>query len=106
MGFERVGGEQVKGFLSHSDMLDISRALEDPDRWAVRITYTRSDNKTTSRIVSPVRFYKANLQALCLGREQMRNFALSRIQSVELVDARDCLMPEPIEKRPSPDSGK
>lgn len=105
MGLEGVEGKPGNR-LSQQDKLSISRAIEDPDRWAIRITYTRSDNKTTSRIVSPVRYYKANLQALCLGREQMRNFALSRILSVELIDARDCLMPEPIQKWPSPGSGK
>tara|TARA_R100000808_G_C2134347_1_gene142895 strand:+ start:467 stop:784 length:318 start_codon:yes stop_codon:yes gene_type:complete len=105
MGLEGVGGGS-RGRLSADDTIKIARAIEDPDRWAIRITYIRSDNKTTNRIVSPVRYYKANLQALCLGREQMRNFALDGILSVELVDARDCLMPEPIEKWPSPDSGK
>ena len=98
--------ERERGVLSAEDKIKISRATEDPDRWAIRITYTCSDNKTTSRIVSPVRYYKANLQALCLGREQMRNFALSRIVSVELVSSHDCLMPEPIKNRPSPKSGK
>ena len=99
-------GEQGKGVLSTEDRINISRATEDPDRWAIRITYNRSDNTTTSRIVSPVRYYKGNLQALCLGREQMRNFSLGRILSVELVAAHECLMPEPIEKRPSPQSGE
>ena len=105
MGLEGVERNSRES-LSPEDRIKIARSIEDPDRWAVRITYTRSDNTTTSRIVSPVRYYKANLQALCLGREQMRNFALGRILSVELIDARDCLMPEPIEKWPSPDSAK
>ena len=94
--------KQGKGVLSAQDEINISRATEDPDHWAIRITYVRSDNTTTSRIVSPIRYYKGNLQALCLGREQMRNFSVDRIISVELVPSHDCLMPEPVENRPSP----
>ncbi|GAA5510073.1 hypothetical protein [Novipirellula caenicola] len=78
----------------------ISRAMRDPDRWVIRITYRDVNGVATIRRVSPTRWQNDYLfRALCTGRGDHRQFDVRRIESVELDNAADVLMPEGVVKR-------
>ena len=66
------------------------------DRWVCRIRYRSTNGELTERVISPSRISRGVVHALCLCREEHRNFMLNRISYVELVPAADVLMPVPI----------
>lgn len=77
----------------------ITRAARESDRYVLEIQYEDRFKDVTTRTISPIRFVGRDaVLALCLSREDVRQFALSKIKSAKLKDASDALMPEPIER--------
>jgi predicted DNA-binding transcriptional regulator YafY len=71
----------------------INRARRDPDRWVVRIAYRDAKGCVTVRVISPIRWVsRYTILALCLGRQEPRQFDLRRIGAAELVPAADVVM--------------
>jgi predicted DNA-binding transcriptional regulator YafY len=72
----------------------ISRAMHQPDDLVVEFDYRDAHGAATHRVVSPIRFLGRNrFLALCLCREEPRQFYLDRCQNVRLEPAADFLMP-------------
>ena len=72
----------------------IARAMQDSDHWAIRMEYRDRKGAVTSRFVSPVRFLAADrFLALCLCREEPRQFYVDRCEDVTLIPAEEILMP-------------
>lgn len=75
----------------------LARAMQEPDRFAIRLQYTDRDGTRTARAISPIRFVgDALVEAMCLGRESVRTFRIASCSKVRLVAAHTVLMPEPI----------
>jgi predicted DNA-binding transcriptional regulator YafY len=75
--------------------------MRDPDHWCVTLNYRSSKGALTKRTISPIRFLDdkaSQFLALCLCREEPRQFVTDRCSSLELVRAEDVLMPMPIEE--------
>lgn len=72
----------------------LTRAMRDPDRWVCRIVYQDAAGKFTMRLISPIRFTANDrcVLALCIGRQDHRQFVVSNIKSVAMVNAADVLM--------------
>ena len=74
--------------LSH-----IRRAMIAPDDWVIQLDYVDSKGVSSHRVVSPIRFLgNDRFLALCLTREEPRQFYLNRCTNISLVDAADVLM--------------
>ena len=72
----------------------IHRAMHQPDDLVVEFDYTDAKGVQTHRVVSPIRFLGPDrFLALCLSREEPRQFYLERCQNVKLAMAADFLMP-------------
>ena len=72
----------------------IYRAMHQSDDLVVEFDYTDAHGVATHRVVSPIRFLgKERFLALCLSREEPRQFYLERCQNVRLALAADFLMP-------------
>ncbi len=72
----------------------IRRAMACPDDWVIAMEYIDSKGVATERLVSPVRFLSSRrFLALCLFREEPRQFYLDRCTNVRLVKANEALMP-------------
>ncbi len=72
----------------------IYRAMHQPDDLVVEFDYTNANGVVTHRVVSPIRFLgKERFLALCLSREEPRQFYLKRCANVELELAANFLMP-------------
>jgi len=72
----------------------ISRAMYQADDLVVTFEYCDAQGMTTQRVVSPIRFLgKDRFLALCLSREEPRQFYLERCRNVRLAAAADFLMP-------------
>jgi predicted DNA-binding transcriptional regulator YafY len=68
--------------------------MADSDQWVVAFGYQDSKGNQTRRVVSPIRFLSPErFLGLCLGREECRQFYLSRCSNLEILPASDCLMP-------------
>lgn len=82
---------------------DINRAMSEPDRFAVEISYKDKWGDVTKRTVSPIRWVDCGdaFLALCLGREEPRRFELRRVIECRLIEANDVLMPARIENGPT-----
>jgi len=78
----------------------IALAMREQDTFAVSITYTDASGVRTRRVVSPIRFEQGTdrFKALCLAREDVRTFTLSKCSDVRLVHACDVVMPVEIER--------
>jgi len=75
----------------------LRRAMHQPDDLVVLLDYTDSRGVTSSRVVSPIRFLSGDrFLALCLCREEPRQFYLNRCSNVRLGRACDFLMPVPM----------
>lgn len=72
----------------------LTRAIRDPDHWACRILYRAAGGVQTVRNISPVRFTNADqtVLALCVGREENRQFSIRNIIDIKLIDASTVLM--------------
>ena len=82
----------------------IQQALRQQDELVLVFDYRDSKGAVTRRVVSPVRLIKGErLLALCLSREEPRQFYLNRCQNMRLAWAVNFVMPVPmIEVRPAP----
>jgi len=75
----------------------IFQAIICPDDYVLSFEYTDRHGVRTRRIASPIRFLSDDrFLALCLCREEPRQFYLWRCRNIQLVDATDILMPEEI----------
>lgn len=78
--------------------LTLRQAMQDSDRYVIEMTYSDASGNKTQRVVSPIRFIGSNrFLALCLCREEPRQFYLSRCENVRLISATDVFMPMPIQ---------
>jgi predicted DNA-binding transcriptional regulator YafY len=72
----------------------IYRAMHQSDDLVVTLDYSDARGVTTHRVVSPIRFLgNDRFLALCLSREEPRQFYLDRCQNVRLAGAAESLMP-------------
>lgn len=77
----------------------LRRAMLDSDNYVVEMDYVDSKGVRTTRTVSPIRFVgKDRVLAMCLCREQPRQFYLDRCENVRLIAAEEVLMPMPIQE--------
>lgn len=75
----------------------ISRAMKSPDDYVIELSYRNAKGETTRRTVSPIRYLKGGrLLALCLCREEPRQFYLKQCSDIEIKSAADVLMPMPM----------
>jgi len=71
--------------------------MHQPDDLVIEFDYTDAKGSATHRVVSPIRFLGNNrILALCLSREEPRQFCLERCRNVRLEPAADFLMPVPM----------
>lgn len=86
----------------------LRRAMFDSETFVVEMVYVDSKGKRTRRVISPIRFVgQDRVLALCLCREEPRQFYLSRCESVRLIPAAEVIMPVPmqtVEPAPSANS--
>ncbi|EMI51760.1 WYL domain-containing protein [Rhodopirellula sallentina] len=69
-------------------------AMLDADEWVVEFEYSDSKGKRTRRTVSPIRFAASGrFLALCLCREEPRQFYLNRCENFRLIRSADVMMP-------------
>jgi len=79
----------------------IRGAAANPDRWVVAMDYVDSKGARTGRMVSPIRFLGSDrFLALCLCREEPRQFSLNRCENVHFVPAAEVIMPVMLEAYP------
>jgi predicted DNA-binding transcriptional regulator YafY len=72
----------------------IQRAMHQPDDLVVVFDYQDRQGNSSRRVVSPIRFVAANrFLALCLSREEPRQFYVERCQNVRLDLAMNYVMP-------------
>lgn len=72
----------------------LRRAMQDSDHYVIELDYLDAKGQRTHRVISPIRFLgKDRLLALCLCREEPRQFHLSRCENVRLARAENFLMP-------------
>lgn len=75
----------------------IQRAMQQSDDLVMMIDYTDSQGMACRRVVSPIRFLSQDrFLAICLCREEPRQFVMNRCGNVRLVPASDVLMPVPL----------
>lgn len=82
----------------------IRKAMNDSDQWVICCHYTDRKGVATTRIISPIRFVDdTRIVAICLCREEPRQFVLSRMKNVRLMPSSEVQMPMPItESEPKP----
>lgn len=72
----------------------LRRAMQQSDDLVVELDYMDCHGRHTRRVVSPIRFTSPeHFLALCLCREEPRNFNLSRCRNPRLRWAADVVMP-------------
>lgn len=72
----------------------IHRAMHQPDELVIEFDYCDAKGVKTHRVVSPIRFLgNSRFLALCLSREEPRQFYLERCKNVRLGMAANYLMP-------------
>lgn len=75
----------------------IRLAMLDADERVIEFDYEDGQGNVSRRVASPIRFLgNDRFLALCLCREEPRQFYLSRCSNVELRSANDYVMPVPI----------
>jgi predicted DNA-binding transcriptional regulator YafY len=68
--------------------------MHQSDDLVVEFDYTDLKGVRTHRVVSPIRFLgRDRVLALCLSREEPRQFYLDRCENLQLALAADFLMP-------------
>ena len=76
---------------------ELRRAMHDSDRFVIEMDYRDAKGNRTRRTVSPIRFVGSDrVLAMCLCREQPRQFYLERCHNVRLIPAEEVLMPMPM----------
>jgi predicted DNA-binding transcriptional regulator YafY len=80
------------------DLIEVRRVLRqsmDADRYACKVRYVDGKGVETERVVSPIRFVgESRVLAMCMGRQECRQFRVNRFRSVVRINASDVLMPE------------
>jgi predicted DNA-binding transcriptional regulator YafY len=72
----------------------VHKAMLAPDDYVLELDYTDKSGCVTRRTVSPIRALdKDRFLALCLCRQEPRQFYFERCANPRLVDAHDVLMP-------------
>jgi len=72
----------------------INKSMQCYDDWVIEFTYQDSKGIESKRVVSPIRFVGGDrFLALCLSREEPRQFRLDRCDNVTLKPAWDYVMP-------------
>ncbi len=72
----------------------INKSMQCYDDWVIEFTYQDSKGIKSKRVVSPIRFVGGDrFLALCLSREEPRQFRLDRCNNVTLKPAWDYVMP-------------
>ncbi len=72
----------------------LRRAMQSPDDLVVVLEYLDSKGVETRRVISPIRFLSSDrFLALCLCREEPRQFYLSRCRNIRLDRACNFMMP-------------
>lgn len=72
----------------------LRRAMQDSDHYVIELDYLDAKGQRTHRVISPIRFLgKDRLLALCLCREEPRQFQLNRCENVRLGRAENFMMP-------------
>jgi len=75
----------------------LNQAMTMFDDWVVEFRYCDSKGNESIRVVSPIRYVGAErFLGLCLGREEPRQFCLSRCTEMTIRPAYDYVMPVPI----------
>jgi predicted DNA-binding transcriptional regulator YafY len=75
----------------------IARALRQADDLVLVFDYLDAKGVATRRVVSPIRFLgNDRFLALCLSREEPRQFYLARCQNLQLDWAANFVMPVPM----------
>ncbi len=75
----------------------LAKAMQAADDYVVSIDYVDSKGVVSRRVVSPIRFLPGNrFLALCLCREEPRQFYLDRCHNIKLCRAADFVMPVPM----------
>ena len=73
---------------------EIRSAMQNSDELVIQMDYQDSKGGKTNRVVSPIRFLApGRFLALCLCREEPRQFYLERCKNVRLRPACDVVMP-------------
>jgi predicted DNA-binding transcriptional regulator YafY len=76
----------------------IQRAMRQPDDFVLVLEYLDKDGSKTRRVVSPIRFLGTDrFLALCLAREEPRQFYFSRCKSARIDLAIQYVMPVSLE---------
>ena len=71
----------------------INKSMQCYDDWVIEFTYRDSKGVESKRVVSPIRFVDGNrFLALCLCREEPRQFRMDRCNNVTLKPAWDYVM--------------
>jgi predicted DNA-binding transcriptional regulator YafY len=72
----------------------IYRAMHQSDDLVVTFDYCNAQGAASRRVASPIRFLgRDRFLALCLSREEPRQFYLERCKNMRLARAADFLMP-------------
>ena len=72
----------------------VSRVMQQTDDLVIVLEYSGKDGSVTRRVLSPIRFIGADrFLALCLSREEPRQFYLSHCRNVRVDLAANYLMP-------------
>ncbi|WP_235934995.1 hypothetical protein [Candidatus Laterigemmans baculatus] len=75
----------------------LRRAMQQPDDLVILLDYTDSKGVESRRVVSPIRFLSPDrFLALCLCREEPRQFHLERCRNARLGLASEVMMPMPM----------
>ena len=75
----------------------VNQALMMSDDWVVEFCYCDSKGNDSIRVASPYSFLGSDrFLALCLSREEPRQFHLSRCSDMVIRPAHDYVMPVPI----------
>lgn len=81
-------------------------ALDRGDNWVLEFEYRDAKGQRTIRTVSPVRMLgRRRFLALCLSREEPRQFYLDRCSNPRLIPAAEVLMPVPIRELAAVENG-
>ena len=72
----------------------VSRVMQQTDDLVIVLEYSGKDGSVTRRVLSPIRFIGADrFLALCLSREEPRQFYLNHCRNVRVDLAANYLMP-------------
>lgn len=75
----------------------IQRAMHQSDDLVIEFDYRDAKGAVTHRVASPIRFLsRGRFLALCLSREEPRQFYLDRCHNVALKPAAAYVMPVPM----------